>query len=291
MRAFFQRRWKMLCGFLVAGLVGGLVLSWIVGGSLCAPCNHPVPLPDNLTVEQVSFPSNSGATIRGWLVASETNRAVVILQHGIHGSKSELIGRARFLTEAGYAVLMFDFQAHGESIGSHITFGYLESRDAQAAVAFAKNRFPGKPIGVIGLSLGAAAAALAKPSLDVQALVLEMMYPTVVEATKDRIEMRLGPAGRLFSPLLTSQLKWRIGCTADDLRPSLSVENITVPKLFLAGTADRNTKFAESKEIYAHATEPKKFVTFDGARHQDLLKFAPEQYKKAILDFLEKYLK
>jgi pimeloyl-ACP methyl ester carboxylesterase len=200
MRAFFQRRWKVLCGFLVAGLAGGLILAWIVGGQLCAPCNRPVPLPANLGVEQVSFPSNSGAMIHGWLVTPATNRAVVILQHGIHGTKSSLVQRARFLTEAGYAVLMFDFQAHGESIGSHITFGYLESRDAQAAVAFAKNRFPGKRIGVIGLSLGAAAAALANPPLDVQALVLEMMYPTVVQATKDRIEMRLGAAGRWFSP-------------------------------------------------------------------------------------------
>jgi hypothetical protein len=31
--------------------------------------------------------------------------------------------------------LLFDFQAHGESIGCHITFGYLEGRDAAAAVA------------------------------------------------------------------------------------------------------------------------------------------------------------
>jgi alpha-beta hydrolase superfamily lysophospholipase len=247
--------------------------------------------PANLAVEQVSFASSSGAIIHGWLVGSETNRAVVILQHGIHGSKSDLVGRARFLTEAGYAVLMFDFQAHGESIGSHITFGYLESHDAQAAVAFAKKRLPGKPIGVIGLSLGAAAAALANPPLDVQALVLEMMYPTVVQATKDRIEMRLGPAGRLLSPLLTVQLKWRIGCTTDDLRPLASVETIATPKLFLAGAADRDTKLSESKEIYAHAAEPKTFITFDGAHHQDLLLFAPERYKTAILDFLEKYLK
>jgi alpha-beta hydrolase superfamily lysophospholipase len=250
-----------------------------------------VPLPANLAVEPVSFPSNSGATIHGWLVGSETNRAVVILQHGIHGSRADLVSRARFLSAAGYAVLMFDFQAHGESAGSHITFGYLESRDAQAAVAFVKFRFPGKPIAIIGVSLGAAAAALAEPPLDVQALVLEMMYPTVVEATKDRIAMRLGPPGRLLSPLLTAQIKWRIGCTTDDLCPIVSVEKITVPKLFIAGTEDRDTTFAESKEIFAHAAEPKAFAPFEGARHVDLLHFAPGQYRKVILEFLETHLK
>jgi len=229
--------------------------------------------------------------IHGWLIGTETNRAVVILQHGIHGSRNDLVSRARFLFNAGYAVLMFDFQGHGESQAPHITFGFLESRDSQAAVTFAKTRFPGKPIAVIGLSLGAAAAALAEPQLNVQALVLEMMYPNVVEATKDRIAMRLGPPGRLLSPLLTVQLHWRLGCTTEDLRPIASVEKITVPKLIIAGTEDRDTTFAESKEIFARAAEPKTFVPFEGAQHQDLLAFAPDRYKKTILDFLETQLK
>ena len=244
---FLQRRWKIVGTFLALGLVCGLCVSWMVGGNLCASCNRAVPLPANLAVEPVTFPSESGATIHAWVVTPTTNRAVVILQHGIHGSRANLVGRARFLSEAGYAVLLFDFQAHGESKGSQITFGYLESRDAQAAVAFAKSRFPGKPVAVIGTSLGAAAAVLAEPPLDVQALVLEMMYPTLVEATKDRLAMRFGAPGRMLSPLLTAQMKWRLGCTTDDLRPIVNVEKITVPKLFIAGTEDRDTTLAESK--------------------------------------------
>jgi alpha-beta hydrolase superfamily lysophospholipase len=291
MSGFFRRRWRWIVGFAVTFSVLGLIISWKVGSALCAPHNHPVALPKDLAVEQVSFPSDSGATIHGWLIASETNRAIVILQHGVRGSKSSLVERARFLSEAGYGVLMFDFQAHGESIGSHITFGYLESRDSQAAVTFIKNRFPGKPIGILGLSLGAAAAALAKPPLDAQAMVFEMMYPTIVDATKDRIEMRLGPLGRFFSPFLTAQLQPRIGCNLDDLRPIVSVETISVPKLFIAGTADRNTKLKESQEIYAHAAAPKSFASFDGAQHEDLLKFNPEKYKQIVLEFLNANLK
>jgi pimeloyl-ACP methyl ester carboxylesterase len=154
-----------------------------------------------------------------------------------------------------------------------------------------KKRFPGKPIGVIGVSLGAAAEALANPPLDVQAMVFESMYPTIVEATKDRIEIRLGPLARCLSPLLTAQIGLRADCSADDLRPIAGVAKITVPKLFLAGTADRETKFQEAKEIFANAAEPKMFVSFVGARHQDLLDFAPDQYQKIILGFLDTHLK
>ena len=288
---FFQRRWKWICSLLLAGLVLGLAASWLFGSVYSAPCNHPVALPKDLPVEQVTFPSASGATIHGWLIASQTNRGVVILQHGVHADKSSLVGRAKFLSQNGYAVLMFDFQAHGESIGKQITFGYLESRDSQAAVEFVKKRFPGKPIAVIGVSLGAAAAALANPPLDVQAMVLEMMYPTIVDATKDRIEMRLGSLGRCLSPLLTWQIKLRGVCTTDDLRPIVAVAKISAPKLFLAGTADRETKFNEAKAIFTNAAQPKMFVPFEGARHEDLLHYSPEQYKKTVLEFLDKNLK
>jgi len=145
---FLQRKWKLICRLVFAGLVLGLAASWIFGSVYSAARNHPVALPQNLAVEQVTFPSKSGATIYGWLVESETNRGVVILQHGVHADKSTLVERARFLSQAGYAVFLFDFQAHGESIGKQITFGFLESHDSQAAVEFVKRRFPGKPIGV-----------------------------------------------------------------------------------------------------------------------------------------------
>jgi alpha-beta hydrolase superfamily lysophospholipase len=216
---------------------------------------------------------------------------VVILQHGIHADKSTLVERARMLVQNGYAVLMFDFQAHGESIGEQITFGYLESRDSQAAVEFVKQRFPGKPVAVIGVSLGAAAAVLAKPPLPVQALVLEMMYPTIEEATKDRIEMRLGPLGRCLSPLLTAQIPWHAGCHSEDLRPIIAVATISTPKLFIAGTADQNTKFSEAKDIFARAAAPKEFLPVEGAQHEDLCHYAPEFYKTNVLNFLNEHLK
>ena len=95
--------------------------SWIAGSYLCASRNHSVALPRDMDIEQVTFPSGSGTTIYSWLVGPQTNRGIVILQHGIRADKSSLVERARFLAQAGYAVLLFDFQAHGESIGSRIS--------------------------------------------------------------------------------------------------------------------------------------------------------------------------
>ena len=291
MIGFCQRRWKWICGLLFGVVVSGLVFSWIAGGELCAPVNHAVVAPKDLAVEAVNFASASGARISGWLVTPATNRGVVILQHGVRADKSTLVPRARFLSRAGYAVLLYDFQAHGESVGRQITFGYLESRDAQAAVVFAKQCFPGKPVGVIGVSLGGAAALLATPSLDVQALVLESVYPNIIDATKDRLEWVLGRPARLLSPLLTCQINLRLGVGPDVLRPIDRVAEIKTPKLFLAGTRDPRTKFSEAQAMFNRAAEPKQFVSVEGADHEDLHHFLGEKYEKMILDFLNKNLK
>ena len=291
MKNVFQRLCKVLAVLALAGLLFTCVVAWEFGGTFCAPANRPVRLPADLNVEAVTFPSQSGATLHGWLVIPPTNHGVVILQHGIGGNRSDMVGRARFLSQAGYAVLLYDFQAHGESIGKQVTLGYLESRDSQAAVEFVKKRFPGRPTALIGVSLGAAAAVLPEQPLDVQAMVLEIMYPNVIEAAKDRMEIRLGPAGRWLSPLLTAQIKLRLGCSTADLCPIARVAKITAPKLFLVGTEDRDTKFAESKEIFAQAAEPKVFVPFEGAHHQDLHAFARERYEQLVLNFLKDHLK
>jgi len=291
MNHFPKKKWKALCGLVLVAIVMVLTGAGIVGGALCAPANHPVGRPKDLPVVAVNFESASGTVIHGWLVQPATNRGIVILQHGVRADKSTLIERAKFLARAGYGVLLFDFQAHGESLGKTITFGFLESRDAQAAVAFAKKNFPGKPIGIIGVSLGGAAVLLANPPLDVQALVLESVYPDIISATKDRLEWVLCRPARILSPLLTSQLKPCIGISPDELRPIDGVTKIKTPKLFLAGTKDQRTKFSESLAMFAHAAEPKTFFPVEGADHEDLHHFLGPRYEQLILEFLENNLK
>jgi len=51
----------------------------------------------------------------------------IVLMHGVRANRLSMVRRAEMLHRAGYSVLLFDFQAHGESPGSHITMGYLES--------------------------------------------------------------------------------------------------------------------------------------------------------------------
>lgn len=247
-------------------------------------------LPADLNGRSVQFRSASGAIIHGWFLPGQ-GKGAVVLMHGVRANRLTMVERARFLSRSGYSVLLFDFQAHGESTGDHITFGSLESRDAQAAVHFLKENVPNEKIATIGVSLGGAASLLAVPRLEVDAMVLEMVYPTIEEAISDRLELKLGGLGRFFTPLLTFQLRPRLGISASELRPIDRVGQISTPKLFIAGADDRHTTLNESQRLFDAAAAPKEFWIIQGAAHVDFHQQARVEYEHRILEFFEKYLK
>jgi fermentation-respiration switch protein FrsA (DUF1100 family) len=211
--------------------------------------------------------------------------------HGVRASRVSMLDRARFLARAGYSVLLFDFQSHGESAGKRITFGYLESRDARASVSFIRANAPGEKVGVIGVSMGGAAALLASPPLEADAMVLEMVYPTIDQAVSDRLSVRFGKWSRVFTPLLTWQLRPRLGASANALRPIDCVGSIHTPKLFIGGSEDQYTTLEESRQMFVTATEPKALWVVSGATHEDLCRFAGREYEQRILDFFGQNLK
>ena len=268
------------------------MLNLLIGGALVAPSQRPVKLPANagFPVENVEFPSASGATIKGWLVPAKNSRGAVVFMHGVHADRATMLNRVGFLHDAGFSLLLFDFQAHGESLGRHITFGYLESRDATAAVGFVRQRFPGQKVAAIGVSMGGAAELLAQPPLPVQAMIVESAYPTIEQAIEDRLIVRFGPAGKYVAPLLTWQMKLRLGIGLDDLRPIQAAASVAVPKFFMAGEADRNTTVQESRDLFAAAAGPKQLWIVPGAGHEDLHHFAPKPYEKQVLEFLARYM-
>jgi alpha-beta hydrolase superfamily lysophospholipase len=275
-------------GRLLLGAGVMVTLYIAVGSVLVSPAHHVVrPLPRDLVGERLSLPSGSGAALSAWLVLPPSPRAVVLALHGLRGDRATMVPRARLLIEEGYGVLLPDLQAHGESTGDRITFGFLEARDAEACLSYLETRFPKTPLGAIGVSMGGAALALAAPRIHLDAVVLESAYPTIDEAVYDRISERVGkPASRLLTPLLLLQLRPQLGITAADLRPIDGVKDFHCPVLILAGTADTYTTVAESRRIFAAASAPKAEWLVPGARHVDLLRHDRPGYIAHVLPFL-----
>jgi len=260
--------------------------SYLAGSALSEPAVRPIgPAPADLNTVDVEF-----AGVKGWFVPAGENAPCLLLMHGVRSDRRSMIERARLLRQAGYSALLFDFQAHGESPGEHITFGYRESSNARAAVSFLRSRFKCSKVGALGQSLGGAAALLGKEPIKVDALVLESVYPTIDEAVAARLKLRLGEAGALLAPLLTLQLKPRLGIDPEDLRPISRIGQFHGPVLVMAGMEDKHTPIEEAERLFAAAKEPKEFWAVPGAAHVDLQRFEPVVYRQKLLGFLAKHL-
>lgn len=265
---------------------------WFAGSSLTEPVNQTVGnCPNDLMCENVEFESESGAKIKGWFLRGEKGKGSVILMHGVRANRLDLIERIRFLQKAGFSVLAFDFQASGESVGKQITFGFLESRDAEASVKFIKEKLPEEKIGVLGISMGGASFLLAKNMPQTDALILEMVYPTMQKAVENRLNLWFFHGADNFAPFLTGQFPFRSGISIDDLRPIDKISNLKSPVLIIAGENDKHTTLEESKQLFNTANEPKELWIVPRAEHQDLSKAAPAEYEKRVLDFFQNTLK
>jgi len=271
--------------------LGALTSCGVVTRAFTAGSHHAIgPAPAGFGAVEVAFPSRSGSQLRGWFVPGRPGTGAVLLLHGVHADRLAMLPRARFLHALGYAVLMPDFRAHGESSGNHTTFGALEARDAHAAACLLHTLAPHERIAAIGVSLGGAAAILGQKPLPVDALVLESVYPTIDQAAKNRLHAWLGPIGSWIAPSLVRSLEPTVGVKPAELRPIDRIADVRVPVLMAAGSADPYTPMDESKALFERLAPPKEFWAVDGATHEDLYGYAPAEYQRRVGAFLRRTL-
>jgi len=284
----FTRR-LVFIGLAVVAL--GAVLAAAAGEMLTRPARAQVPVvPPGLRAHDVTIPV-PGGTIAGWLAAGETGKGAVLLLHGVRSSRLQMVGRAKFLQAAGYTALLIDLPAHGESTGDRITFGVTESSAIRATLDYLQQSAPGERVAVVGVSLGAASLILGGAVPMPAAVVVESMYPTIREAVANRLEMHLGPPGRLLTGPLLWQLPLRLGLTESELRPIGRISSLAVPIAVASGTQDQHTTWPETLRLFEAAGSPKELWSFEGAAHVDLHRYAPSLYEQRLLTFLARYIR
>lgn len=218
------------------------------------------------STEQIAFNGSLG-TLRGLLHRpdGDTPAPAVILLHGFTGQHIEqdrlFVQAARALAAAGFAALRFDFYGSGDSDGDFEEFT-IDSELADAAAALdwlsAQPNIDAGRIGVIGLSLGGAIAALlAGQDPRVKAT---MLWNAVASTRAMSEKLSAGAHGGLTlgEPLLQSMLK------AD---PLAAIRQAAGPVLIIQATADP-TVLPPAAEAYAAALGSKgELRWFEGGSH------------------------
>lgn len=227
--------------------------------------------------------------LNAWLVQKKNAKGVVLLLHPLHSNRTQMLSRAKFLYKAGYTSLLIDLQGHGRNTGEKVTFGYKESHDVDYAMNYLKQRYPEIPIGVLGISLGGASALLSHSYDKIDFLILEAVYNNLRDALNNRIEMKIGRVGKLFTPILIKIFEYQNSLSVSN-SPENNIVKYNKPVLIIAGSLDKRTTIKDSEKLFAKANEPKDFWKIDNARHQDFYLLLKEKYENRVLKFLDKEL-
>lgn len=271
------------------GLAAVLVVSGcaLVGEAFVVPSPDRVGRPPaDLGAVTVRVPSPAGAPLAGWFVTAPAGAPAVVLLHGITDDRGDMVPRARLLRDAGFAVLMVDGRGHGESPRQRVTYGWTERLDAAAAVAYVRRRRPRTRVGVIGVSLGGAGAALAGEALGADAVVLESVFTTLDATVRSRLRRWGRPVAGPLHATLVRQAPRLLGAPFESVAPVRAVGRLGAPVLIAGGGRDPYTPPDETRALFDAAAEPKALWIVPDARHQDLLRADPDGYRAHVLAFL-----
>jgi dipeptidyl aminopeptidase/acylaminoacyl peptidase len=274
---------------LVSCLVSGLALCWLVGtlASRTSSAAAPVFSPDE---ERIALKVADGLTIKGTFLpgASNTSPGILML-HGVQSSRAQFRRSALWLQAQGFAVLAIDFRGHGESAQVQRSFGVYESRDARSAFDWLKARQAGAKIGVVGASLGGAAALIGDTGpLPADALVLQAVYPDIRHAIRNRIATRAGvTVTTLAEPLLSFQGPLRYGRWPDAISPIAAISNFRGPVLIIGGGADLSTPPDETRALARAADEKAELWMVEGANHPEIAAMDSDAYRQRIGAFFK----
>jgi pimeloyl-ACP methyl ester carboxylesterase len=292
------RRWlkRLIIAFVVAVVVLLFVVFPVAASFLITnsrfkfPERGPkTPSAVGLQVVPAEFKSSDGISLKGWWSEGDAAKPVIIFSHGLNRSRLEMLERGGEANRRGYGVLLFDLRNHGESGQAYTTLGINESRDVCAASQFVKEKAPGRPQVLWGVSMGASSALIAAKQCPGFAAVIS---DSSFLSFRETIAHHLGLYFRLPAFPISNEIVGitglRMGMNPDDGDVEQAVKEINIPILFIAGSVDKRMPPELANRLLSAAKHPgKKLVVVPGAKHGEAYNTNHEMYVSAVFDFLD----
>ena len=247
--------------------------------------------------ETVQMLSEDGLQLKASFIRQpQPTKHTVILAHGYHHARRQMIPYAKIFYELGYNVLMPDARSHGESEGNLIGFGWLDRRDyvrwVQRAVMLTN---ADEKIVLMGISMGAATviAAAGEPDIssNVVAVIEDSSFNRLDQQFRHRLKRYYHLPPRelaLIASLLTEK---EAGYSFKEADIEAQIKKVRVPIMFIHGEADRFVPIEMLDDLVEAAQVPSWVYLVNQADHVQALKADPKRYREEVAHFLEKFVK
>lgn len=258
-------------GLLIVAVLLMFGLLWLVQRQLIYLPTREVPAPPQ-GVEEVTFRTDDGLTLAAWFVPSRTDseRGTVLVFNGNAGNRAHRVPLGIALADEGFSVLLTDYRGYGGNPGSPTEEGLaIDARAALDYLVSVRGLAPDRLV-YFGESLGAGVAIGLAEETPPAALVLRSPFASLAAIAS--VHYRWVPASLLLRDRFANEER---------------VEALDVPVMVIAGSEDRIVPIDQSQTVFEAATEPKRMLIIEGARHNDLELLSGAEMVAEISDFLD----
>ena len=254
------------------------------------------PASYGLEFEDVEFtPRNGDLTLSGWYIEGEAGQPTIIIVHGLNRNRESNLELASRLAGRDYSIMLFDLRGHGRSGGEKISGGYHERRDVLGAFDYLVSRGAlAEKIGVLGFSMGAAAALLGVAEEPrIRALVADSSYANVSDLIAQETA-RETPFPEWMVPVFVPGMDLMAGLFFDidigAMVPQDAVARLDYPILLIHGTADERIPVESSERIRMASHPDSSLWLVDGLGHTDAFDEHPDEYVERVVAYFESRL-
>lgn len=245
---------------------------------------------DEVPFEPVQIDAQDGIKLFGRLYSVADDAPLLI---GFHGFKStalrDMCGAGKLARQMGMNAILVDQRSHGRSEGRTIAFGVKEQFDCLAWTRYAAGRWPGRPIILAGVSMGAATVLMASDldlPAEVKGIIADCPYSDPSAIIKKVGRDSMGAASILLYPFILLGARLYGGFSLTSASPVKAVRHAKVPILLIHGEDDRFVPSDMSREIFDACTGSKTRITIPGAPHAIAYILDPDKYSQAVSGFL-----
>ena len=250
---------------------------------------------DTQELEDIYITSHDSLPLHARILpADKPTDKVALCVHGYHSSARMDFGASiRFMHECGCNVLIPDDRAHGQSGGHFIGFSYLDRRDCISWCRYIEGRWGADcRILLVGISMGAATVLAASGDDSLPACVRGVLGDCGFCSGWDEFAYQMKKRYRLptFPILHTADLMLRIFAGYSLRRDTAAdmIKNTHIPLLIIHGRADDFVPTYMAEQLYGAAHCDKRLLLVEGAVHGVSYCVAPELYRDAVRDLMER---